>query len=128
MPEMALVADISGVCNSGETRPITSKPTKPASTRMKSDSTKGKRLFLLPAASRRPLGCGGLPGWPAGGFAAAGRGGQQQAQQCKEEPAVHGKVLLVGGSRDYGIANGLAAERSLRRSARGLTRQPPRTP
>ena len=34
MPEMALVADISGVCNSGETPPMTSKPTKPASTRM----------------------------------------------------------------------------------------------
>ena len=26
MPEMALVAAISGVCSSGETRPITSKP------------------------------------------------------------------------------------------------------
>src|SRR3954447_2392561 len=33
MPEMALVADISGVCSSGGTRVITMKPTKPARTK-----------------------------------------------------------------------------------------------
>ena len=34
MPEIAFVADISGVCSSGGTRVITMKPTKPASTKM----------------------------------------------------------------------------------------------
>ena len=48
----AAVAAMSGVCNSGETRVMTSKPRKPASIRMNSDSTKGKGLAAsLPSAA-----------------------------------------------------------------------------
>jgi len=51
IPEIALVAAISGVCSVGETRPITSYPRKPARMRMNSS---GKICAAVSGASVGP--------------------------------------------------------------------------
>ena len=48
IPEMAFVADMSGVCSSGGTRVITWKPTKPARTNTYSSSTRGTAIGGTP--------------------------------------------------------------------------------
>src|SRR5450631_1469378 len=48
MASRALVSDINGVCNRGETRRITSNPMNPASTKIKSALIKAELLFIFP--------------------------------------------------------------------------------
>src|ERR1700739_3469097 len=62
MASRAFVSDMSGVCSSGDTRRITSKPINPASIKMKSALIRIE-LFICPLANRNyPCGTGaGIP-------------------------------------------------------------------